>query len=158
MPQEEVLDSSPSFSPLSGSVLPSSGGSVGVAGDSSASLGVDKDSRVLRSRIPVKAGRAGGSVDSQPPLVSPEEKAHMVQRLKAALPSSTDDLVQGTQPPRSFAVPLSPRVSSRSGPGMALRASSRSLSRSGYERPPLSSDSHRSSRRRAASPSPAKHR
>ena len=153
VPQEEVLDSSPSFSPLSGSVLsspPSSGGSVGVAGDSSASLGGEKDSKVLRSRIPVKAGRAGGSMDSQPPLVSPEEKA--------ALPSSTDDLAEGTQPPRSFTVPLPPRVSSRSGPGMVLRASSRSRSHSGDERPPLSPDSHRSSRRRAALPSPARHR
>ena len=143
VPQEEILDSSPSFSPLSGSVLslrPSSGGSVGVvgvAGDSSALLGVEKDSRVLRSRIPVNAGRAGGSVDSQPPLVSPEEKARMVQRFKGALPSSTDDLVEGTQPRRSFAVPLPPWVSSRSGPGMALRASSCFRSRSRDERTPI---------------------
>ena len=147
-PQEEVLDSSPSFSPLSESVLslpPSLGGSVGVAGDSSASLGGEKDSRVLRSRISVKAGRAGGSMDL-PPLVSPEEKARMVQRLKAALLSSTDDLVEGTQPSHSFAVPLPPRVRSRSGLGMALHASSCSRSRSGDERPPLSQDSHRSSR------------
>ena len=68
-------------SPLSGV----SAGVVGVAGNSSAALVVDKDSRVLRSRIPVKDGHAGGSEDLQPPLVSPEEKVRMVQRLKAAL-------------------------------------------------------------------------
>ena len=109
-------------------------------------MGGEKDSKVLRSRIPVKAGHAAGSMDSQSPLVSPEEKARMVQRLKAALPSSTDDLAEGTQPPRSFTVPLPPQVSSRSGPEMVLPASSRSRSRSGDKRPPLSPDSHRSSR------------
>ena len=42
------------------------------------------------------------------------------------------------------------------GSGIALRTSSRSWSRSGDERPPLNPDSHRSSRRRASSPSPAR--
>ena len=96
VPQEEVLDSSPSFSPLSGTVLsstPSPGVTVGVdgaAGDGSASLVAD--SRVLRSRILVKVGRAGGSGDSQPTRVSLEETARMVQKLKATLRSSTDDI------------------------------------------------------------------
>ena len=62
MPQEEVLDSSPSFSPLSGSVLsvePSSGVSgdgVDSGDDTLASL---VDSRPVRSKIPVKVGRSG---------------------------------------------------------------------------------------------------
>ena len=84
----------------------------------------------------------------------------MVQKLKAALPSSADDLVcsgqvgDSSQQSPPFAIPLPPRVSTRSGSGMALRPSSRSRSRSGDERPPLSPDPHRS-RRRTSSPSPA---
>ena len=86
----------------------------------------------------------------------------MVQTLKAALPSSADDLGSGrvgdsSQPSPPFSVPLPPRVSTRSGSGMALRATSRSRSRSGDERPPLSPDPHRS-RRRTSSPSPARRR
>ena len=166
VPQEEVLDSSLSFSPLSGSVL-SIESSSGVSGDrvdsgddAPASL---VDSRPVRSKIPVKVGRSGlGGL--HPPLVSREETAGLVQKLKATLPSSTDDLVgsgrvgDSAQPSPPFAVPLPPRVSSRSfGSGMALRPSSRSRSRSGDERPPLSPDPHRS-RRRALSPSPARRR
>ena len=166
MPQEEVLESFPSFSPLSGSVMsvtPSSGVSedgVDSGDDASASL---VDSRPLRSRISVKVGRSV-SGELLPPLVSREETPSVVQKLKAALPSSTDDLVASGQvggsfqPSHAFAVPLPPRVSSRSsGSGMALRTSSRSRSRSGDERPPLSPDPHRS-RRRASSPSPARSR
>ena len=68
--QEEVMESSPTFSPLSGSVLsetPTSGDSciVGSAGDGSASL--NSDSRPLRSRIPVKVTR-GGSGELLPHL------------------------------------------------------------------------------------------
>ena len=50
--------------------------------------------------------------DLQPPLVSPEETAIMVQQLKASLPVSTDDLgasgrVGGSsQCLRPFAIPL----------------------------------------------------
>ena len=119
------------------------------------------DSRPLRSRIPVKVGRSGVSGELLPPLMSREDTACMVQKLKAALPSSTDDLVASgqvggsSQPSPAFAVPLPPWVSSRS--GMALRTSSRSRSRSGDERSPLSPESHRS-RRRASSPSPARRR
>ena len=163
--QEMVMDSSPTFSPLSGSVsseTPASGGScvVGSAGDSSASS--NSDSRPVRSRIPVKVTR-GGSGELLPPLVSREETVAMVQKLKAALPSSADDLVpervgDSSQSSPPFTAPLPPRVSSRSsGSGMALRPSSRSRSRSGDERPPLSPDPHRS-RRRAPSPSPARRR
>ena len=154
VPQEEVLVSSPSFSPLSGSVLSDSGD------DAPASL---VDARPVRSKIPVKVGRSG-SGGLHPPLVSREETVGMVERLKAALPSSTDDLVvsgqagSSPQPSHGFTVPLPPRVSSRSsGSGMALRPSSRSRSRSGDERAPLSPDPHRS-RRRAPSPSPARRR
>ena len=74
-----------------------------------------------------------------------------------------DDLVaygqvgSSSQHTRPFAVPLSPRVSTRSGSGMACRKSCRSQSRSGDERPPLHPDSHRSSRHRSSLPSPAKH-
>ena len=161
--QVEVMESSPSFFPLSGSVLgetPASGDScVGSAGDGSASS--NSDSRPVQSRIPVKVMR-GGSGELLPPLVSKEDTVAMVQKLKAALPSSADDLVSGrvgdsspSSPP--FTVPLPPRVSTRSGSGMALRRSSRSRSRSGDERPPLSPDPHRS-RRRAPSPSPARRR
>ena len=165
VPQEEVLESSPSFSPLSGTCLsdtPSSGVSEDVVGsgdDGPASL---VDSRPLRSRIPVKVARSGVSGELLPPLVSREDAACMVQKLKAALPSSTDELVASgrvggsSQPSRPFAVSLPPRVGTRSGSGMALRTSSRSRSRSGDERPPLSPDPHRSSRRRPSSPSPAR--
>ena len=153
--QEEVMESSPTFSPLSGSVLsvtPSSGGSdVGVDSGDDAPASV-VESGPLRSKIPVKVGRSvsGGL---HPPLVSREETAHLVQKLKASLPSSKDDLDDS-----AFVVPLPPRVSSRSsGSGMALRPSSRSRSRSGDERAPLSPDPHRS-RRRAPSPSPARRR
>ena len=158
-----VLESSPTFSPLSGSVSQSSGVSedgVDSGDDASASVG---DSKPLRSRIPVKVGRVV-SGELLPPLVSREETASMVEKLKAALPSSTDDLVgsgqvgDSSQPAHAFAKPLPPRVSSRSsGSGMALRPTSRSRSRSGDERPPLSPDPHRS-RRRAPSPSPARRR
>ena len=147
VPQEEVLESSPTFSPLSGSVLsvtPSSGVSeVGVDSGDDAPASV-VDSGPLRSKIPVKVGRSvsGGL---HPPLVSREETANMVQKLKASLPSSTDDLVASgqaggsSQLSHAFAVPLPPRVSSRSsGSGMALRTSSRSRSRPGDERTPLS--------------------
>ena len=151
--QEEVMESSPTFSPLSGSVLsvtPSSGGSDVVdSGDDAPVSGVDTGP--LRSRIPVKVGRSvsGGL---HPPLVSREETVSMVQKLKASLPSSMDDLGAS-----AFVPPLPPRVSSRSsGSGMALRPSSRSRSRSGDERAP-SPDPHRS-RRRASSPSPARRR
>ena len=152
--QEEGMESSPTFSPLSGSVLsvtPSSGGSdVGVdSGDDAPASGVDTGP--LRSKIPVKVGRSvsGGL---HPPLVSREETVSMVQKLKASLPSSMDDLGAS-----AFVPPLPPRVSSRSsGSGMALRPSSRSRSRSGDERAP-SPDPHRS-RRRAPSPSPARRR
>ena len=155
VPQEEVQESSPTFSPLSGSVssvTPSSGVSeVGVnsGDDAPASVG---DSGPLRSKIPVKVGRSvSGGLN--PLLVSREETANLVQKLKASLPSSKDDLVAS-----AFVVPLPPRVSSRSsGSGMALRRSSRSWSRSGDERAPLSPDPHRS-RRRAPSPSPARRR
>ena len=165
VPQEEVLESSPSFSPLSGTCLsdtPSSGVSEDVVGsgdDGPASL---VDSRPLRSRIPVKVARSGVLGDLLPPLVSREDAVRMVQKLKAALPSSTDELVASgrvggsSQPSRPFAVPLPHRVGTRSGSGMALRTSSRSRSRSGDERPPLSPDPHRSSRRRPSSPSPAR--
>ena len=153
--QEEMMESSPTFSPLSGSVLsvtPSSGGSdVGVDSGDDAPASV-VESGPLRSKIPVKVGRSvsGGL---HPPLVSREETAHLVQKLKASLPSSKDDLDDS-----AFVVPLPPRVSSRSsGSGMALRPSSRSRSRSGDERAPLSPDPHRS-RRRAPSPSPARRR
>ena len=164
--QEEVMESSPTFSPLSGSVLresPASGDScvVGSAGDSSASS--NSDSRPVRSRIPLKVTRRG-SGELLPPLVSREETVAMVQKLKAALPSSADDLAcserlgDSSQPSPPFTVPLPPWVSSRSScSGMALRPSSRSRSRSGDERPPLSPDPHRS-RRRAPSPSPARRR
>ena len=151
--QEEVMESSPTFSPLSGSVTPSSESvsEVGVdSGDDAPALVVE--SGPLRSKIPVKVGRSvsGGL---HPPLVSREETAHLVQKLKASLPSSKDDLDDS-----AFVVPLPPRVSSRSsGSGMALRPSSRSRSRSGDERAPLSPDPHRS-RRRAPSPSPARRR
>ena len=151
--QEEVMESSPTFSPLSGSVTPSSENvsEVGVdSGDDAPALVVE--SGPLRSKIPVKVGRSvsGGL---HPPLVSREETAHLVQKLKASLPSSKDDLDDS-----AFVVPLPPRVSSRSsGSGMALRPSSRSRSRSGDERAPLSPDPHRS-RRRAPSPSPARRR
>ena len=165
VPQEEVLDSSPSFSPLSGSVLsvePSSGVSgdgVDSGDDTPASL---VDSRPVRSKIPVKDGRSGsggvGMGELHPPLVSREETASLVQKLKATLPSSTDDLVglgrvvDSSQPSPPFAVPLPPRVSSRSsGSGMALHTSSRSRSRSGDERPPLSPDPHRSRRHTSSS-------
>ena len=119
------------------------------------------DSRPLRSRVPVKVGRSGVPGELLPPLVSMEDTACMVQKLKAALPSSTDDLVAsgrvgGSQPLRTFAGPLPPRVRTRSGSGMELRTSSRSRSRSGDERSPHSPDPHRS-RRRASSPSPARH-
>ena len=159
-PQEEVLESSPSFSPLSGTVsggAPSSGASSQLddsAGDSSASLVLE--SRPLRSRIPVKVSSVG---DVQPPLVSSEETALMVQHLKASLPKSTDDLASrqvGSSQRSRFTVPLPPRVSTCSGSGTARRPSSRSRSRSGDERPPPSPDSSRSSRRRASSPSPAR--
>ena len=85
VPQEEVLESSHSFS--DSCVTPSSGVSgvlEGSAGDGSASLGLD--SRPLRSRIPVKISRVGASGDCQPPLVSPEQTALMVQQLKVSLP------------------------------------------------------------------------
>ena len=152
--QEEVMESSPTFSPLSGSVLsvtPSSGGSdVGVDwGDDAPASGMDTGP--LRSKIPVKVGRSvsGGL---HPPLVSREETVSMVQKLKASLRSSKDDLGA-----LAFVPPLPPRVSSRSsGSGMALRRSSRSRSRSGDERAP-SPDPHWS-RRRASSPSPARRR
>ena len=136
-----VLESSPTFSPLSGSVLQSSGVSedgVDSGDDASASVG---DSRPLRSRIPVKVGRVGRVVSGfelLPPLVSREETASMVEKLKAALPSSTDDLVgsgqvgDSSQPAHAFAKPLPPRVSSRSSAsGMALRPTSRSRSQPG---------------------------
>ena len=59
VPQEEVLESSPSFSPLSGpvsSVKPSGvSEDVDSGDDASASL---VDSRPLRSKIPVKVGRS----------------------------------------------------------------------------------------------------
>ena len=158
--QEEVMESSPTFSPLSGSVL-----SVAPSSESVSEVGVDSgddapasvvESGPLRSKIPVKVGRSvsGGL---HPPLVSREETANMVQKLKASLPSSKDDLAAS-----AFIVPnLPPRVSSRSsGSGMALRPSSRSRSRSGDERAPpspLSPDPHRS-RRRTSSPSPARRR
>ena len=67
--QEEVMESSPTFSLLSGSVLsvtPSLGGSdVGVdSGDDAPASGVDTGP--LRSKIPVKVGRSvsggGGGV------------------------------------------------------------------------------------------------
>ena len=141
---------------------PSSGVSEDVVGsgdDGPASL---VDSRPLRSRIPVKVARSGVSGELLPPLVSREDAACMVQKLKAALPSSNDELVASgrvggsSQPSRPFAVPLPPRVGTRSGSGMALRTSSRSRSRSGDERPPLSPDPHRSSRRRPSSPCPAR--
>ena len=140
MSQEEVLVSSPSFSPLSGSVssVTPSGVSEDVDSGDDASASV-VDSRPLRSKIPVKVGR-GVSGDLLPPLVSREETASMVQKLRSALPSSTDDLVASSS--RPFAAPLPPRVSTRSGSGMALRLSSRSRSRSGDERPPLSPDPH----------------
>ena len=150
--QEEVMESSPSFSPLSGSVTPSSESVSEVGVDSGDDAPSSVDSGPLRSKIPVKVGRSvsGGL---HPPLVSREETAHLVQKLKASLPSSKDDLGGS-----DFVVPLPPRVSSRSsGSGMALRPSSRSRSRSGDERPPLSPDPHRS-RRRAPSPSPARRR
>ena len=110
MPQEEVLDSSPSFSP-------SSGVSCDVqcsAGDGSASL--ISDSRPLRSRIPVKHARVG---DLQLPLVSLEETALMMQHLKGSLPMSMDDPTSGrigsSQRSRPFTLPLPPWVSTRSG-------------------------------------------
>ena len=113
------------------------------------------DSKPLRSRIPVKVGRSV-SGELLPPLVS-RLRVYMVQKLKAALPSSTDDLAASgqvggsSQPSHAFAVPLPPRVISRSSDsGMALRTSSRSRSPSGDERPPLSPEPHRS-RRRASS-------
>ena len=143
MPQEEVLESSPSFSPHSGSVL-SVTPSSGVSED-----GVDSGDDALASSV----SNVGRSVSGEllPPLVSREETASMVQKLMAALPSSTDDLVASgqvggsSQPSHAFAIPLPPWVSSRSsGSGMALRTSSHSWSRSGDERPPLSPDPHRS--------------
>ena len=105
--QEEVMESSPTFSPLSGSVLsdtPALGDScvVGSAGDGSASS--NSDSRPMRSRIPVKVMRSGPG-ELLPPLVSREETAAMVQKLKAALPSSADDLV-GSPCDLSFPVPF----------------------------------------------------
>ena len=159
------MESSPTFSPLSGTVLsetPTSGDScvMGSAGDGSASL--NSDSRPLRSRIPVKVTRSG-SGELLPPLVSREKTTAMVQKMKAALPSSAEDLVcsgrvgDSSKPSPPFAVPLPPRVSTRSGSGLALPAASRSRSHSGDERPPLSPDPHRS-RRRASSPSPARRR
>ena len=77
-PQEEVMESSPTFSPVSGSVLsetPTSGDScvVGSAGDGSASL--NSDSRRLRSRIPVKVTRSGSG--SCCPLWCPERKQRL---------------------------------------------------------------------------------
>ena len=166
VPQEEVLESSPSFSPLSGSVLsvePSSGASGDGVDSGDDALASVVDSRPLRSRILVKVGRVV-SGELLPPLASREETASMIEKLKAALPSSTDDLVNSgqvggsSQLAHSFAIPLPPRVSSRSsGSGMALRPSSCSRSHSGDERPPLSPDPHRS-RRRASSPSPARRR
>ena len=130
------------------SVTPSSGGSdVGVDwGDDAPASGMDTGP--LRSKIPVKVGRSvsGGL---HPPLVSREETVSMVQKLKASLRSSKDDLGALAFVP--------PQVSSRSsGSGMALRPSSRSRSRSGDERAP-SPDPHWS-RRRASSPSPARRR
>ena len=121
----------------------------GSAGDSSASL--NSDSRPLRWRIPVKVTRSG-SGELPSPLVSREKTAAMVQKLKAALPSSADDLGSGrvgdsSQPSPRFTVPFPPRVSTCSGSGMALRATSHSLSHSREERPPLSPDPHRSRRR-----------
>ena len=74
------------------------------------------DSRPVRSKIPVKVGRSG-SGGLHPPLVSREETVSMVERLKAALPSSTDDLVvsgqagSSSQSSHGFTVPLRPRVS-----------------------------------------------
>ena len=155
VPQEEVQESSPTFSPLSGSVssvTPSSGVSeVGVDSGDDAPASV-VDSGPLRSKIPVKVGRSV-SRGLNRPLVSREEAANLVQKLKASLPSSKDNLAVS-----AFVVPLPPRVSSRSsGSGMALRRSSRSRSRSSDERAPLSPDPHRS-RRRAPSPSPARRR
>ena len=134
----------------------------GVDLDDEASASV-VDSRPLRSRIPVKVGRVV-SGELLPPLVSREETASMVEKLKAALPSSMDDLVGSgqvggsSQAAHAFAIPLPPRVSSRSsGSGMALHPTSRSRSRSGDERPPLSPDPHRF-HRRTSSPSPARRR
>ena len=74
VPQGEVLDSSPSFSPLSRTEscgTPSSDVSCDVecsAGDGLASL--ISDSRPLRSRIPVKIPCVGASGDSQPLCVT----------------------------------------------------------------------------------------
>ena len=141
--QVEVLESSPSFSPLSGSVL-SVTPSSGVSKD-----GVDSGDNAPASLV-AKVGRSV-SGELHPPLVSREETTSMVQKLKAALPSSTDDLVASGQvggsfqPSHAFAIPLLPRVSSQSsGSGMALRTSSHSQSCSGDERPHFSPDPQRS--------------
>ena len=120
----------------------------GSAGDGLPSL--RSDSRPLRSRIPVRISRVV------------EEMALMVQQLKQSLSVSTNDLgasawVGGlSQHSHCLAVPLPPGVSTWSGSGMALCTSSRSRSRFGDEKPPLSLDSYRSSCLCASSPSPAK--
>ena len=96
---------------------------------------MNSDSRPVWSRIPVKVTRSS-SGELLPPLVSREETVAMVQKLKAALPSSADDLVcsgrvgDSSPPSPPFPVPLPPRVSTRSGSGMALCPSSRSQLRS----------------------------
>ena len=107
---------------------------VGSGDGALASLG---DSRPVRAKIPVK-NACSASEELLPPLVSREDTVSMVQKLKASLPSSMDDLVVSWQvgsffqPSHGFTVPLPPRVSSRSsGWGMALRPSSGSQSRPG---------------------------
>ena len=118
----------------------------------------------LDSRIPVKIPRLGASGDSQlnpPTCVTGGDGTY--DAAVEAVSFDDDDLVAYGQAGSSsqhtcpFAVPLSPRVSTRSGSGMACRKSCRSQSRSGDERPPLHPDSHRSSRHRSSLPSPAKH-